>query len=294
MPIRIVWLLSVFVVPFGPVRGQSLPDAVKGVSDQLRVVKVSNGDYAQRLETTKAPHRLTFLITQTDAKGKTNEESYHLNVADLDPSLITFKPNKDVITVTAGTRQGRKFIRYAENSKPGNFTDHLTLYAENPDIAHALVDALRKVATVAEKSYKPATIPDTFEGAALWLKANTGNETSGATTYDQSLTYDGRNPLLATFKQNKGGKGEEQYTVNVADLSLADLKLNPQGDRLELTLATRNRSKFIRHTRPGRVADAVTDFGIVSTDIDRIRDIEAAWRKLIPLAEKRLESQLPP
>ncbi|MVM40659.1 hypothetical protein GO730_28230 [Spirosoma sp. HMF3257] len=294
MFLRTLLFLSLSILAFLPSYAQgNLAAATQAVANQLSIVKIGAGQYTQKLEATRAPHRLTFLVTQTDAKGKAHDESYHLNVADLDPAQISFKPSKDVIVVTAGIRLNRKFIRYAENGQPGNFIEKLTLYAESPDAATAMVDALRKLALAAEKSYHPASLPDGYEDIAVWLKNAVVNEVIGLNSYEQSISYNGRNPLLATFKQNKAGKSDDQFGFNVADISLNDVKLTAKGDHLELSLTTLNRDKFIRYIRAGKPADLTSEFALISTDVDRIRDIEAAFRKLIPLAQKRLEAQTP-
>lgn len=274
-------------------------DAVGQVSVRLTGVRTARAQFAQRLEVDKeAPVRMTFVVAETDGKGKTTDETYFLNAADLDPASVTYKVDKDVIVVEAETRQKRKFIRYSENGQPKGFTDRLKLYAETTDAARALTEALRRMTTTAEKNSAAVRLPDSLEGLTLWLKSNTGPETIGNDKLEQRLTFDGQNPLRVTLTVNrtdaKGtAKDNDEYGFNIADLDPAEVKLAVKGDGLELALGTRNRQKFIGHSRLGKADGNVNVIEIISADVDRIRAIEAAWRQLIPLADRQLVAQRP-
>ncbi len=275
-----------------------LIEAVKQLETQLQPVKGTTLQIQQQLNLAKPAYRVTFVVSKTDAKGKVKVESYQVNLADINPATIAYKVDKDLITVTAGTHTDRGFVRYAENGIWKSFTDQIKLYGDNPEAARNLSDKLRNTVLLADKVYQPTPLPTSYEGVALWLKANIGDEQVNAETYRQSLSFDSHSPLRATFRQaqldNQRIKTDEvAYTVNVADLSDDAIKLSTKGPYVRLTLATQKKLKYIRAVAVGK-AENLNEFDIVGIDPDRIRDIERAWRNLITLAQKQLLAQSPP
>lgn len=268
-----------------------------GVSTQLQPVKTGNAQFIQKLEASQPNYRATFSVTKTTEKGKGDENTYFLNLSDLDVSSVTYKVERDVISVLADTKQHRKFVRYSENGELKNLTDRVKLYADNPDIAKALVESLKKVIQAAEKAYKPTRTPDTLDELRQWLKTSIGNEAIGSDKYEQALTFDYDNPLRAVFRRSEvGGKGaasSETFSFNLGDLGLEGLQVESKGKRFELSLVVQQKQKLMGYAKDGKLDNVVQTFEIISGDADKIRDIAAAWRKLIPLAVKQLESRKP-
>ncbi|MFC5412298.1 hypothetical protein ACFPMF_23435 [Larkinella bovis] len=268
-----------------------------GVSTQLQPVKTGNAQFIQKIEASQPNYRATFSVTKTSDKGKGDESTYFLNLSDLDISTVTYKVERDVIAVMADTKQHRKFVRYSENGELKNLTDRVKLYADNPDIAKALVESLKKVIQAAEKSYKPTRTPDTLDELRQWLKTNIGNEAIGSDKYEQALTFDYDNPLRAVFRRSevgaKGSASSETFSFNLGDLALEGLQIETKGKRLELSLVTQQKQKLMGYAKDGKLDNVVHTFEVISGDADKIRDIAGAWRKLIPLAVKQLESRKP-
>ncbi|KAA9354072.1 hypothetical protein [Larkinella humicola] len=289
------WLAATFCVAANAQDLMTGP--LSGVSTQLKPVKTGNAQFIQKIEASQPNYRATFSVTKTSDKGKGDENTYFLNLSDLDVSTVTYKVERDVIAVLADTKQHRKFVRYSENGELKNLTDRVKLYADNPDIAKALVESLKKVILAAEKAYKPARTPDTLDELRQWLKANIGNEAIGSDKYEQALTFDFDNPLRAVFRRSEvGGKGSassETFSFNLGDLGLEGLQIETKGKRFELSLVVQQKQKLMGYAKDGKLDNVVQTFEIISGDADKIRDVAAAWRKLIPLAVKQLESKKP-
>ncbi|MCY7350885.1 MAG: hypothetical protein LH606_09475 [Cytophagaceae bacterium] len=276
---------------------QAQNDPLAGVAAQLQPVKAAKNQYVQKIETAQPAYRATFTVTRTDDKGKGSEESYMLNLADLDASTVAYKVERDVIAVMADTKQHRKFIRYTEDGEWKNLTDRLKLYADNPDIAKALVEALKKAVGMAEKAYTITKTPDTMDGLRGWLKTAISSETIGSDKYEQTLVFDAENPLRAIFRKSevgsKGAANQEMFSFNIGDLGLEGLQIEARGSRFELKLQVQQKQKLISHAKDGKLDNLVESLEIVSADADRIRDLASAWRKLIPQAIKQLEARRP-
>lgn len=274
-----------------------LAGALAGVSAQLQPVKTANAQFVQKLETAQPAYRATFTVTRTDNKGKSSEETYFLNLADLDVSTVTYKVERDVIAILADTKQHRKFIRHTEDGDWKNLTGRLKLYADTPDIAKALVEALKKAITSANTVYTVAKTPDTMDGLRAWLKTAIGPEAIGSVKYEQALTFDADNPLRAVFRRSevgaKGAATQETFSFNLGDLSLEGLQIETKGSRLELHLPVQQKQKLMGYAKDGKLDNVVSSLELVSADPDRIRDLLSAWRKLIPQAIKQLQAQKP-
>ncbi|MGA0560509.1 hypothetical protein ACO2Q8_27845 [Larkinella sp. VNQ87] len=291
----LLWLAATFCVAANA--QDSMTGPLAGVSAQLQPVKTGNAQFVQKLEAAQPNYRATFSVTKTSDKGKGDENTYFLNLSDLDVSTVTYKVERDVIAVLADTKQHRKFVRYSENGELKSLTDRVKLYADNPDIAKALVESLKKVILAAEKAYKPTRTPETFDELRQWLKTNIGNEAIGSDKYEQALTFDYDNPLRAVFRRSevgaKGSASSETFSFNLGDLGLEGLQIEAKGKRLELSLVVQQKQKLMGYAKNGKLDNVVQSFEIISGDPDKVRDIAAAWRKLIPLAIRQLESRKP-
>lgn len=291
----LIWLAATFCLA---AQAQDLMTGpLAGVSTQLQPVKTGNAQFVQKLEASQPSYRATFSVTKTSEKGKGDEGTYFLNLSDLDVASVSYKVEKDVISVIADTKQHRKFVRYSENGELKSLTDRVKLYADNPDIAKALVESLKKVILAAEKAYKPARTPESLDDLRQWLKTNIGTEAVGSDKYEQSLTFDQGNPLRAVFRRSevgaKGSASTETYSFNLGDLGLEGLQVEAKGKRFELSIVAQQKQKLMGYAKDGKLDNVVQSFEIISGDADKIRDVAAAWRKLIPLAVKQLESRKP-
>lgn len=271
--------------------------ALASLSAQLQPVKTASAQFVQKIEAAQPAYRATFTISRTTDKGKSSEETYFLNLADLDPATVAYKVERDVIAVVADTKQHRNFIRHTEDGDWKALTDRLKLYADNPDIAKALVEALKKAVVSAEKAYVPAQTPDTMDGLRQWLKTAIAAEVIGTEKYEQALTFDAENPLRAVLRQSrvgeKGNASTETYSFNLGDLTLDGLQIDTRGPRLELKLQTLQKRKLVGYAKDGKLENVVNGFELFSADPDRLRDVMAAWRKLIPQAVKQLQAKQP-
>lgn len=290
-------LLALTVTGRFAAQAQSGPTALAAVTAQLQPVKTANAQFVQKVEVAQPAYRATFTVTRTDSKGKSSEETYFLNLADLDPATVAYKVERDVIAVVADTKQHRNFIRHVEDGDWKALTDHLKLYADNPDVAKALVEALKKAIGSAEKAYVPAKTPDTMDGLRQWLKTAIGTEVIGDEKYEQTLTFEADNPLRAILRQSRvGSKGtatQETFSFNLGDLTLDGLQIDTRGPRLTLNLQTLQKRKLVGYAKDGKLENVVNGFELFSADPDRVREWMGAWRKLIPQAVKQLQAKQP-
>ncbi|WP_128545391.1 hypothetical protein [Larkinella soli] len=293
----VLFCLAAFAGFAGMANNDPMSGALAGLSAKLQPVKTGSAQYVQKVEAASPSYRATLSVSKTDNKGKSNEDAYFLNLSDLDPSTVVYKVERDVIAVLADTKQHRKYVRYSENGEPKNLTDRVKLYADNPEIAKALVESLKSAIVAAEKAYTPSRTPDTIDGLRQWLKTNVGTESIGSDKFEQSVVFEAENPLRAIFRRSeingKGAATQETYSFNLGDLGLEGLQIETRGSRFELTVNVLQKQKFMGYAKDGKLDNVVSHFEIISSDPDRIRDIAGAWRKLIPLAVKQLEAQRP-
>lgn len=297
--------VSLFVLLFGvlnfSVNAQDieLVQANKELIGQVKSVQAADNQYTQTYSAdSKFPYKITLKIQKTDKKGKTEENTYEFNLADINSNSVAYKIQKDIMNINIETRQSQKYIKSYENGVFKGFINKIEVLAENIDAARSLVDLFKKASAAAEKVYQGEKIPDTYNGLTLWLKTFIGNQELGTTKYEQSIGFDNKNQLLGTFKQNildtKGSsKGEEIYSFNWGDLNPKFVNLEVKSDYLVINLSTKNRKKYINYQKVGVKSNNEDSFSIIGADPDRMKDIKKALDKFLPLAEKKLEELRP-
>lgn len=296
-------LFLVFVICFSNLivfaQEADLVKANKELESQVKAVQSADNQYTQTYGfDPKLSYRATIKTVKTDKKGKSEDNNYEFNLADINTNSIAYKIQKDLMNVTLETKQSQKFIKSYENGIFKGFVSKVEVLADNIENARALVESLKKAATSADKFYQGEKTPDTYNGLMLWLKTFIGNQELGAVKYEQSVVFDTQNPLRGTFKQNiidaKGSsKGEEVFDLNWGDLNPKSVNLEVKSDYLALNLTTKNRKKYISYQKAGAKNSNEDGFTIIGSDPDRMKDIKKAFDKFLPLAEKKLEESTP-
>jgi len=271
------------------------PD-LQALSRLLKNVQTGSFQYKQTCKVLDS-YLVAFEILQIDKKERRQETIHSFQLADISTSSINYNIEKDVITIHLATNKGEKLIKYSEDGSLKAFTNSFKFFAEDVENARQIVELLKKIIPNASQTYKLEKLPDTYEGLSLWLKTKLGNQAGGNKTYQQAFSFDITNPLLATFRQTqleiKGGQKEFNYQFNFGVISEKEVKWEVEGDHFDILLPITLKQKLIKYQKDGKPTDNVKVLAISIKDVEQLKNTEAALRKLIKEANKRLEAQRP-
>ena len=288
-----LWFCLLYHVATGQSAAE-LTATIKQINSQLKPVTSSAESFEQLVSfESLRPYLIEVSVKETDKKGQATRMQYALNLADIDPGSIAFEAKKDLMVLTLKTRAKQSFISQRKNDIPQNNVSQLILYGTDADNTRALADLFRKAAPLADKQFvADVRLPTTYDALVKWIATNTDTTPAGKESIQQSVEADKANPLLLTLLQNRteNGKSTEQlYILNAADLNGQPVKLDVDGNLVNVVLE--NKDRFIRLRKNGQWGRNTSSVEMACFSAHKARMIQMAWQKLLPLASKILDDQ---
>lgn len=290
-------LLLFLILPLAALaQSQEYSASQKRLTGLLGTVNASDAEHNQTLNFDKEkPFYADMKLVKTDKKGKSTETRLIFNLADLNAPSVAYKIQKDVITVTAETKNKQKFVKEFGNDSFDGFTNKISFYAGNIDAARSVVDELKKIIPLAEKLDQAyLKLPDSYAGLTAWLKTHINTQESGDTRYEQSLNS---KDLIAEYLCTTHEKGQvkrtEKFVFNWGDLNSKGVNIDVKSKQLGVSLTVKNKAKYISYLKADVPQNNEYELVIPVFDVDKAKSLKSALEKLIPLAEQRLAQSAP-
>lgn len=266
--------------------GQELEENLSILKENTVTVKSKRTDYQQTFNHDPVnQHLITISIIET-RKGEETVQS--VNVMDLNPYLIKFAPQKDVVEITAGVNSGKDLVKVIEDGEIQNYDDELVFYASGIEEARKLTDALKAVVENASENLdKLLPVSDDKQSLLDIISEGIKEVNINDDVYDQSFNYDNQNNNIVTFViSNASGDKVEEYTLNVADLNMHKVDFTTKQKEVLIPLPTKGDKKLIAYTENGETGNFINELELRAHSIEEARLLEAQFEALIAIAEK--------
>jgi hypothetical protein len=274
-----------------------LIEILKKLKTSMKEVSTVPIQYSQSFDQDEKKNtKVNFTIIETDKKGKSIESSYLVELADLNKSAVSYKILKDIIQVHVETKLKQKYITVSKNKGFNGYTDSFDLYAGTIDDARTIVDFLKKASEIAEKSQNQTPFGATYESITSWFENNFKKSQIGTMQFEQTFKSQVNTPLCTyTIVQTdaKGKTEAETAKFNWSDFNSAAVAMEIKSDRIQITIPTKNKFKFVSWQKNGKSESNTDDIVLLGSDIDQMKVVLEASKKLIVLAEKLMETQKP-
>lgn len=201
---------------------QSFSSAVAGMQAVLQTVENNKNQITQTLKE-KEPGVLLYTCTTTTIKdGKSQQEVYEFNLADIDINTIRAFTNKDVIQVQCLVAKKQKFIKKTTDSQKSNYEQEVFFYAKNIDNGRELVEGFKALVPISESIIDKRLSLKTYQEHISWLESNTKQVNLLDKQYVQTLSSSAKIPgrLAFTVDQVSSGKSvNSSFQFNLANLN---------------------------------------------------------------------------
>ena len=266
--------------------GQEFEDNLHYLKENTVPVKDKKTEYRQTFSN-DPDNQLLLTISIIDSR-KGEEVVMSVNAIDINPFLIKFEPDKELVEITAGTNSGRDLVKVIEDGEIQNYDDELVFYASGIEEARKLTDALKAVAEYAKENSESLisvsddkqTLLNDVDKAIKEVKVNDD-------VYVQDFSYDSENNNIVTFKlSNSAGDEVEQFTVNVTDLNQHKIDFETDGEEVVIPIITKGERDLIAYTENGEVGNYTDELELKSSSIEEARMLETQLEALITIAEE--------
>ncbi len=277
-------------------QAQSFTSAVAGMQAVLQTVENNKNQITQTLKE-KEPGVLLYTCTTTTIKdGKSQQEVYEFNLADIDINTIRAFTNKDVIQVQCLVAKKQKFIKKTTDSQKSNYEQEVFFYAKNIDNGRELVEGFKALVPISESIIDKRLSIKTYQEHISWLETNTKQVNLLDKQYVQSLSSSAKIPgrLEFTVDQVSSGKSvNSSFQFNLANLNPNSIFAEVKGDVIVVHVETRRKLDVIKAFATTVQKDYVKDFDIYCESVEKSRDLQKVLKQAVLLSEDKIDAMIP-
>ena len=291
-----------FVIILGAIglHAQStLPELTSDLAKAMQEVETAKATYSQSVETVKdKPYVVVYHLTTATPKGKTVEEKWQFNLADIDPKSVRVEDNKELLRVSLKVDKGQKYIQYFKDGVLSAYTDNLQLAGKDIDNGRQIESLL--LAAIPQATSAWNKVAD-IEGLSneqlldLLMKLVDDMELNG-TNYRQRLTqmpdYPDRLNLNLVTTTSRNSR-QETFVWSLGDLKPGAVRINFSGDDALVEAITKDNLPWVSVENDGAQGDYAKAVYFRVPDADLGKRLIAVLEKLIPFGEKSIQDRLP-
>ncbi|MCB9283566.1 MAG: hypothetical protein H6563_05775 [Lewinellaceae bacterium] len=277
----------------------SLSDLTGDLAKAMQEVETAKATLSQSIETVKdKPYVIVYHLSTTSPKGRTLEEEWRFNLADIDSRSVRVEDGKDALRINLKMDKGQKYVQYFKDGSLTSYTDNLEFYGKDIDNARQIESLLLAAVPKAMAAWDQTA---NIEGLnndqllELLMKLVDDMELDG-TNYRQRLTQmpdypDRLNLNLVT--SNARNSRQETYIWSLGDLKPGGVRINFSGDDALVEAVTKDNMPWVYVQEEGVQKDYAKAVYFRVPDADRGKQLVAVLEKLIPFGERSIQSRLP-
>jgi hypothetical protein len=261
-------------------------EAAKQVQTLIGAVTVDDKETNQQLQFDKNVSTLTTLTITENAKGKSTEQTFVFDLADLADNKVKFQIAGKLLKINLFARNGN-LIQKTENGKCASNADDFSLLANSIEQAKCLTKSLQTlIATARDEADKRLPALADANTALQLATAQISTFEQCNLRREQSLMPQ----CLATYKttaNTEGGKKSDawEYAVNLADLNARAIDLKTAGNSFAITARLRDNQNLVKVVKNGELQNYDNELTLY------VRNTEAA--KLLQHALKKAAETCP-
>ncbi|CAH0996519.1 hypothetical protein EMA8858_02651 [Emticicia aquatica] len=267
-------------------------DKVKNYVKEIKLEKTSVNQ--QFSYDDKAPYDIKITITNTDSKGKNNEEMYEFNLGLMGD--IKRSASSKEMKVELSSQKNLKVIRYTKGDEMQNYENKIELLSDNIDDARELEKNLKDAIIAAKTAWESSIkLPkEDLNALQSWFEQNIKDVTAEKVSFKQifkkSSIY--KDHASISFEENDGKKTVEMKSdFSWGDLNEGSAELKISGK--EIYVSAKSKNDFIRSQQGSVMKGYDDEIKIYAQTPSEGSVLLIAIQKIIPAAKKELQARLP-
>ncbi len=223
-----------------------------------------------------------FQLNNTDSKGRVSSTTYRVDLADIDPLLLTSGVERDMMKVEVHAKGKQRFITELKGGEVTRYTDRFKLDVRDMDNARQLMDAFKKGIAVAESM-------DTYKGQfgslrEVLLELSSLVKPLGNTVSVQKIlvSEDRAEKLQHVIRRGDGVVLKHEF--NLKDMNATTVDYVASGRNLSIKLNTYGGSKAVKRYQNDLAKDFVPNFTVAAETVEQAKKIKALFELAINAA----------
>ena len=257
--------------------------------DNIGDVELPSKQIVQKIATSTISGKL-FLEQALNAKNKTNNQSYELNLSTLNPNSVGYKIAGEELVISVATRRNIKGIKHSEDGTQKKYTNAIRLYAQSIVNGKDIYKVLKTVIPLAEETFENNRADVSSMAKSLkFLNSVTPEVSSARGSITQNLSIQGNVAQLKQSVVEPEKSTEYQYRFNFGDINANNIDYDGQKDLLFITLPTKKSVKFIQHIKNGELQNYTNSIRIFFSTIEDAIVGTEALKTMATLQEQKME-----
>ncbi|MCB9205345.1 MAG: hypothetical protein H6603_10250 [Flavobacteriales bacterium] len=266
--------INVFALP------QEVQQAISSIGSNMRTIRAVQGTINQRVSLHKGTIA-DFDITTTDPKGRVSTEQYRIDLADIDPMMLTSGVERNMMKVEVHTVLKQRYITELRAGEVTGYGTRFKIDVEDMDNARQLMDALKEAIDIARAQNDYTLQFGSLDEVLMELSSLI---TPTGDVSEQRLLLNSSQPEKPTHLVRKGSGAAIKHEFNLKDLNATTVDYQAHGRNLSIKLATYGGTKAVKRYENDLAKDFVPAFTVDAETVDQAKKIKALFELAIRMA----------
>lgn len=269
-----------------------LPALRQWVADHIKEVDAGDKVFQQAIvPDNEHPARVWLNREEHTDKGLKKAERFGWNFGDLHEPSVSMRIRGKQMMVEASTRQKQKFVRTEEDGELKGFSNNITLYADDIDQAHLLVQVLREMIPLAREASEKALLqPASLEEGVRLLCEQITEFTVNQDKYEQSLVI-GPTATYTHRQSNEKKSSEEKFVFDPGDLNEQSVSIEAGKQAYEVSVSTREGQSLIESWKNGEQQNYSKQLSFYVAELSAAKQLAHLLSYVIPASRREFKPQ---
>ena len=267
-----------------------------GIQQAIDYLKSSGSDinidgklYKQKLDFVAGQGcKADITLTETDAKGKSEEIVSSFYLTDLEVNSLNFKVSGKKVMLICNTKNKIEFIKTFKDKVLQNYEKNIEVFYSDIEIVREVIEAFKYSCKASE--LKPMTWNSVSE-AILFLSSKIKGETILTDQYKLTLTADANEPYKLEYVKSKTDAKavvvENQFILYPYMLDANTTKIKSSGKYLSVIATVANKNSYVKVYKDGKQQSYDNELEIMAYDSKQAKDIAEALKYIIANAKPK-------
>jgi hypothetical protein len=272
-----------------PATWKNNEEAITYLTSTLKGETIGTEAYKLNFSSISAdPLNVRYVLSKTDTKGATAEQSWEFYPYMLDPGTVKVSSSGKYLNVEAAVSGKKSFVKVFKDGKQQAFIDGIEIMSFDSRQAKTISEAIKYLAGNSKPKDK---VWADKESVIKYITDNVSDLKGDGKEVKQKIGLINNDPcrfsLTVSTSDDKGKTTEEIFEFTLSDMNKQTVESKVSGKNLEVALFCKNKEKLVKAYKNGEQQAWATGAEISVNDVETAKNIAEAFRSAITQCEKK-------
>jgi hypothetical protein len=268
---------------------ESREAAMNWLTENIGKAQQDDVQWEQQFSEGKKSYLVQLKANSVDGKGNKESLEFLFDMSDINSRSIRLEASGRTLVVEVPVKEGNRYIE-VRNGEEKEYTDELTIYCDDIEVARQVVNALSFAVSSTEPE-RPEWAG--YNEALEFLQGQMGEVKVGENRYNYGLQFDlFVSDILNVSVDETDDDGSTEkvtYSFYPADM-MSQPELNVSRRDMSFEMNVKEGKDYIIRSSAGSISGYTSRMKLHAADIDQARDLISAWEYIIQNSEDEITS----